>query len=234
MTESNIITALAQVLPTIEAAKKNKANPAFKGTKYADLGSVLDAIAPIAAKGLWFRQVSHDCERGVSVETLYVHADSGTELSAGRVFVPANKNDAQGYGSAQTYARRYGLQLAFGLATEDNDGNAAVKSPNANDAHTHDAQTIEAAPRNTHGMSKAAVGVAMKDLYAQMDTVATWDEWYVLKNAKADLFATIERDFPKWWNGSDTQPAEFVPLRRKIELLHIALGEDIPYEGPPQ
>jgi hypothetical protein len=56
---------------------------------------------------------------------MYVHASG--ELSAGRVFVPANKNDAQGYGSAQTYARRYGLQLAFGLATEDDDGNAASK-----------------------------------------------------------------------------------------------------------
>jgi hypothetical protein len=121
-----LLGALALALPTIEAAKKNAANPHFK-SKYADIGAVIDAIRPIADHGLWFRQVSHDSENGVCVETFYIH-DSG-ELSAGRVFVPASKRDAQGFGSAQTYARRYGLQLAFGLSTEDDDGNAASKAP---------------------------------------------------------------------------------------------------------
>jgi hypothetical protein len=45
--------------------------------------------------------------------------------------VPANKHDAHGYGSALTYARRYALQTCFGLPTEDDDGNAAVKSQQA-------------------------------------------------------------------------------------------------------
>ena len=126
MTEATIFAVLPAALASIGAASKNKSNPAFKGTKYADLGSVIDAIRPITEHGLWFRQVSHEVERGVSVETLYVHATG--ELSAGRVFVPASKTDAQGYGSAQTYARRYGLQLAFGLATEDDDGNSAAAS----------------------------------------------------------------------------------------------------------
>jgi hypothetical protein len=44
------------------------------------------------------------------------------------LFVPANKHDAHGYGSALTYARRYALQTCFGLPTEDDDGNAAVKA----------------------------------------------------------------------------------------------------------
>ena len=37
------------------------------------------------------------------------------------------KNDPQGMGSAITYARRYGLQSAVGLPSEDDDGNAATK-----------------------------------------------------------------------------------------------------------
>jgi len=35
----------------------------------------------------------------------------------------------QGYGSAVTYARRYGLMSMSGVAPEDDDGNAAAKSP---------------------------------------------------------------------------------------------------------
>lgn len=126
----NIIGALAKALPELDGAKKTKANPAFK-SKYADLASVLDAITPIAAHGLWFRQVSHNRDDGACIETFYIH-ESGAELSAGTVFMPASKKDAQGFGSAETYARRYGLIAAFGLATEDDDGNAAVKSSPAN------------------------------------------------------------------------------------------------------
>jgi hypothetical protein len=35
------------------------------------------------------------------------------------------KTDPQGMGSAITYARRYGLQSACGIPSEDDDGNAA-------------------------------------------------------------------------------------------------------------
>jgi hypothetical protein len=42
--------------------------------------------------------------------------------------LPVSKADAQGYGSALTYARRYSLAAACGVAPEDDDGNAATKS----------------------------------------------------------------------------------------------------------
>jgi hypothetical protein len=48
------------------------------------------------------------------------------------LFVPASKQDAQGFGSALTYCRRYSLMAAFGVPAEDDDGNAAVQSKPAN------------------------------------------------------------------------------------------------------
>jgi len=118
-----IITALAKVLPTLENAKKNAANPHFK-SKYANLSAVMEAVEPIKAHGLWYRQQPHDKPDGACIETIYLH-ESGEEMSAGLTFVKADKQNAQGFGSAMTYARRYSLQTAFGLDAEDDDGNAA-------------------------------------------------------------------------------------------------------------
>jgi hypothetical protein len=116
--------ALAEALPKLDGAKKNSANPHFK-SKYADLGAVIEAIRPLAEHGIWFRQVLHEGAEGVTVETLYT--GFGVTVSAGTLFMPAGKRDPQGFGSALTYARRYALQTAFGLATEDDDGNAAAR-----------------------------------------------------------------------------------------------------------
>ncbi|MCT2883007.1 ERF family protein, partial [Lentilactobacillus buchneri] len=43
--------------------------------------------------------------------------------------VPVGKNDAQAFGSAETYARRYTLSAVFGVTSDvDDDGNSATKS----------------------------------------------------------------------------------------------------------
>ena len=124
--QPSIVSALALALPELESAKKNKANPAFK-SKYADLAAVIDALEPIRKHGLWYLQRAIENADGAQIETIYIHT-SGETLSAGVTFMPATKKDAQGFGSALSYCRRYGLQTAFGLATEDDDGNAAVKA----------------------------------------------------------------------------------------------------------
>jgi hypothetical protein len=61
---------------------------------------------------------------------MFVH-ESGETIYSGQLHVPAAKQDPQGYGSALTYARRYSLMTACGIAPEDDDGNAAVK-PSSN------------------------------------------------------------------------------------------------------
>jgi len=49
-------------------------------------------------------------------------------LRTGPVPVVADKQNAQGFGSGMTYAKRYSLSMALGIAAdEDDDGNAAAK-----------------------------------------------------------------------------------------------------------
>ena len=128
MTEKKgLADAMASAFAEIEAATKGANNPHFK-SKYADLGAVIEAVKPALIKhGLFFTQHCHPSEDGVIVETVLGHA-GGEERSLGKLYVPANKRDAQGFGSALTYARRYALMTAFGVPREDDDGNAAVGS----------------------------------------------------------------------------------------------------------
>lgn len=124
----SLFKAMASAFPDIGGALKDSNNPHFK-TKYADLASVVDAIRPAFAKnGLFFYQRTYEQSGGVCVETFVGHS-SGEQMSFGRLYVPSSKQDAQGYGSALTYARRYSLMTAFGVCPEDDDGNAAAAAP---------------------------------------------------------------------------------------------------------
>lgn len=132
--EAPLASALASAFAEFEAASKDANNPHFK-SKYADLPAVIEAVKPaLIAHRLFFTQATHDVDGGVCVETL-VHHESGQSMSFGRLFVPASKNDAQGFGSALTYARRYSLMTAFGIPAEDDDGNAASRSAPARRAN---------------------------------------------------------------------------------------------------
>lgn len=122
-----LASAMARAQGQIKGAMKDTTNPFFK-SKYADLSSVVEAIrTPLSSNGLSYVQVAHDAESSAKIETIILHS-SGEWLSCGAVSVPVAKADAQGFGSAMTYARRYGLSAAFGVAPEDDDGNAAAKA----------------------------------------------------------------------------------------------------------
>ena len=137
--------SMAKAFAAIEGATKDTNNPFFK-TKYADLSSVVAAIKPaLVANDLFFTQASHERDGGVCVETFVHHADGGS-MSFGSLFVPASKNDAQAYGSAMTYARRYSLQTAFGVCPEDDDGNAAVTHSKAQTAMKAPAKPVMEPP----------------------------------------------------------------------------------------
>lgn len=121
-----LATALAKAQGQIKGAVKDSANPFFK-SKYADLASVVEAIrSAFAANGLSYVQSVEPSDKDeVRVETTILHS-SGEWINCGVLALPVSKVDAQGYGSALTYARRYSLSAATGVAPEDDDGNAAT------------------------------------------------------------------------------------------------------------
>ena len=125
-----ISSALVKAQKAFGPALKTHSNSHFK-SRYADLSACVEAVIDgLNNNGIFLMQGSHLCEDGVIVETLFIH-ESGEQMSAGKLHVPASKQDAQGYGSALTYARRYALMAACGIAPEDDDGNAASRPKQA-------------------------------------------------------------------------------------------------------
>lgn len=122
----NLAAAMAAAQSEMGAAIKGASNPFFK-SKYADLGSVIQAVkTPFAAHGLSYVQFPVSGESSVGVTTRLMHS-SGEWLEQD-YFIPLGKMDAQAAGSAITYARRYALQSIAGIPAEDDDGNAATQA----------------------------------------------------------------------------------------------------------
>lgn len=119
--------ALAKAQGVIEGAAKAKENPHFR-SKYADLAACWDACREeLTSNGISVIQALKPSVDGITVQTRLQHS-SGQFVEDDGLFLPATKHDAQGFGSALTYARRYGLCAMVGIAPEDDDGNAAAKS----------------------------------------------------------------------------------------------------------
>ena len=178
--------ALSAAQSEIEGAIKNSTNPHFR-SKYADLGAVWEACrAPLTKQGISIIQCpSFDTERSVVIVDTIVAHESGYEKSF-PLTMPVSKVDAQGIGSAISYARRYALMAAVGIAPEDDDGNAAVAQGGD---HKAPATKTSALPK----------GGASRELYAELqqdiDAADTEDALLVWKDRrKADI-----KSLPQDW-----------------------------------
>lgn len=124
-----IAASLVKAQKEFGPALKTKNNPHLRA-KYADLASCVEAVIDaLNNNGIMLNQQTSECADGVIVETVFIH-ESGEVFNSGKLHVPASKHDPQGFGSALTYARRYSLMTACGIAPEDDDGQAATsKAP---------------------------------------------------------------------------------------------------------
>ncbi len=125
-----LAAALAKAQGTMRHALKDEVNPHFK-QKYANLAGVIDACRePLATNGLAFSQITGLNDQGATVKTMLIH--SSGEWLASDLTVPLFKRDAQGVGSALTYARRYALSAIAGVTQDDDDGNSASERVGGN------------------------------------------------------------------------------------------------------
>lgn len=165
-----LLGALAKAQGQMTGARKDAQNPHLK-SKYADLASVWDAIrAPLSANELAVLQLTEPAgTQAICVVTILGH--SSGEYIRSRLTMPVTKQDAQGFGSAITYARRYALSAMTGVAPEDDDGEGASdRSGPPREPHPPMRQERPAAPpaqtgpatngKNTLAESEAAKAVA--------------------------------------------------------------------------
>lgn len=237
---ATLASAMAAAFAEIEGATKEAENPAFKqggkAIKYADLGNVIAAIKPaLIHHNLFFTQHPEPSDKGVCIETVLHHA-GGESLSLGKLFVPANRNDAQGFGSALTYARRYALVTAFGVPVEDDDGNAAsrparaqggaVEGNNGDRALSPSGSTDQSQGKQpAHSALKSKIRSFVHDIEGCGD----WDTWIALRDSKEgrEAIEGCREKLPEWWHGWPEQPDGFIPLSRRIEILEGNLANQI-------
>lgn len=124
MSKQKAYAAFVAAQKEFAPALKSSQNPHFK-SRYADLAACVEAVIDaLNNNGLAVIQRPLLDNSGVTIQTVFLH-ETGEEIDGGTLHLPASKQDAQGYGSAATYCRRYGLMAACGIAPEDDDGNAA-------------------------------------------------------------------------------------------------------------
>ena len=128
MNTSESIDKIAPALVEVQedmVAIKDKNNPFFK-SKYAPLDEILKSVRPTLKKnGLTVIQGMQSMEKSVVCTTRIMHK-SGQWIDS-EMPSQVDKQTPQGFGSAATYARRYGLCAALSISTplEDDDGNKA-------------------------------------------------------------------------------------------------------------
>ncbi len=122
---NELAAALSKCQSEMRPAIKDSVNPYFK-SKFADLNSIWDSCRdPLTKHGLSVTQTMEECGDKFNLITTLMHSSGQWIKSYFPILV--QKHDAQSYGSACSYARRYSLSSIVGCTTGelDDDGEKA-------------------------------------------------------------------------------------------------------------
>lgn len=153
----------AELMELLSEAQKEMPNPkksregqkGYQKYKYATLDAVLDIVkGPLNSRGIFLSQPSGKLDDGtMRVQTVVFY--KGTQMVLDTKPYEYD-SDPQEFGKRETYARRYSLLTAFGLAGEDDtDGDTGPKKEAAKaPAKRHEPQQVP--DRRTRMLAKVA------------------------------------------------------------------------------
>jgi len=195
---SDNISALATALVAAQAELKNppfdSKNPHYKN-EYASLQSVRDTVTPILTRhGLTVSQLLSSSADGPVCETVLLHKTG--EYISSTLCLPVDRDNAQGYGSAFSYARRYALMAIVNVVGEkDDDAEAAIK-PLVVNSRSRSTNAIATAEINEE--QKLKCQLVINDVREHLPTHPE-DAYLTLENANLDS------DEKTWvWNFFDS------------------------------
>lgn len=213
MSESikNLAAAMYAFRKAVKQPKKDKENPFFKST-YVALEGVQKAIDEALPDGLSYTQALITEDGRVGISTIILHK-SGEFMAFEPAYVPVKKNDAQGYGSAETYARRYSLSAAFGISSDvDDDGSAASQGPSKPASQPN--RSASRKPATTPRLATKAQTGEIKQLMEDVSQRSNQDLKAVAKNAMAKAKV-------KSFKNISAQDAGYLKKELNTELMEI-------------
>lgn len=164
---------------------KGKAGYGYKYTELAQINEWLEA------KGESYYQFTEDCNGKDYIMTVKVNAKGeeskpirGCQIIDGNTLNGGKANVAQQLGAAITYARRYSLLMAYGLATEDDDAESLTQQPQTQrqtTQRTTQRQTArQSQPYEVNNPTARDVSAIAKDVAENLDVkarlIAYWNK----------------------------------------------------------
>jgi hypothetical protein len=191
-TTAKLDAALAKAQGEIEHAVKDKTNPHFR-SKYADLTSVWEACrAGLSKNGISVTQWPvHSTDGRLHIMTRLAHAG---EWMMSHFSLPVQKQDAHGYASGTTYAKRIALSAAVGVvADEDDDGNAASAPRGSADLRAVEPPQATMAGRKNEAAGQRTASQYKADCIAALAKIKTSAELTAWSDAERDTLEKLEK-----------------------------------------
>lgn len=178
-TKAELFKAFANFKKKLKQPLKDANNPFFK-SKYVPLENVVQVVdEAMIDTGLSYTQGIADLEEGyLRVDTIVLHESGEYMVIKGSKVKPV-KNDPQSAGSATTYARRYSLSTAFGIASDpDDDGNGASQQ-SKNNQQPKNTQQPKAQPKpelTPEQKVEANIDWVNKKYKPEIELIKSWQE----------------------------------------------------------
>ena len=187
-TKAELFKAFANFKKKLKQPLKDANNPFFK-SKYVPLENVVQVVdEAMIDTGLSYTQGIADLEEGyLRVDTIVLHESGEYMVIKGSKVKPV-KNDPQSAGSATTYARRYSLSTAFGIASDpDDDGNGASQQSKNNQQSKNTQQSQNQTKPELTPEQKVAANIEWvnKNYKPEIELIKSWQSMTPDKALKA-------------------------------------------------